>query len=112
MARLGGYRHIEGHHRQGTRERRGGRGRRDDGERNVEAELIGPPTEKFRVGDDVETRNVELAASMPDCKRKVGADPGRLAERQCQWLHDFASVAYLSSGILYSIIAWRRKLSR
>ena len=49
---------------------------------------------------------------MPDHKRKVGADSGRLADGQSQWLHDVAAAAYLSSGILYSIIAERRKLSR
>jgi hypothetical protein len=50
---------------------------------------------------------------MPHRKGKVGADPGGLAERQCQGLHDLLLlVAYLSSGILYSIIAWRRKVSR
>ena len=49
---------------------------------------------------------------MPDRKRKVGADSGRLADGQSQWLHGVAAAAYLSSGVLYSIIAERRKLSR
>jgi hypothetical protein len=49
---------------------------------------------------------------MPHREGQVGPDPSGLAERQCQWLHDGGSDPYLFSGILYSIIAWRRKVSR
>ena len=73
---------------------------------------MGTPTQKVGVGDDVEWRKVEFGALMPDRKGKVGADPGGLAERQCQGLHDRLLVAYLSSCCLYSIIPWRRKFSR
>jgi len=73
---------------------------------------MGATAEKIRVGHNVEWRNVEFGASMPDRKCKVGSDSGRLADGQSQWLHDFGSAAYLSSGVLYSIIAARRKLSR
>src|SRR6516225_9969287 len=41
--------------------------------------------------DEIERRHVQFGASAPNVERKVGADPGRLAERQCQWLHDRSS---------------------
>ena len=112
MTWLGAYRDIKGNNRQ-CRAKRSHRGRRRHRcNRNIAAQPTGTAAEKIRVGHNIEWRNVEFGASMPDRKCKVGADSSRLADGQSQWLHDFASAAYLPSGILYSIIAERRKFSR
>ena len=103
---------IEGDNRQRGRKCRRGRAAYS-GDRNVEAELGGAAAQKIRIADDIEWRHVEFGAPMPDRKRKVGADPGGLAERQCQWLHGLCFLSPIClSGILYSIMAARRKLSR
>ena len=69
-------------------------------DRNVEPERGRTAAQKFRVGDDVERRKVQLGASMPDRNGKVGPDPRRLAERQC---HRAARsrflIPYFASGI-------------
>ena len=101
---------IEEDNGQGGGECRGGGGGRDDRERNVEPEPSGAAAEKLRVSDDVERRQLQLGASTPDRQGQVGPDPGGLAERQCQGLHDLAYCLF--SGTLYSIIAWRRSVSR
>jgi hypothetical protein len=53
----------------------------------MQAELSGAPAEKLGLGDDIKGRYVKLGAPLPNSQRKIGADPGGFAERQCQGLH-------------------------
>src|ERR1700692_817480 len=62
------------------------------GDRHIEPELLGATFQEIQIGDQIERRNVKLGTPTPNRERKVGADPGRLAERQCQRLHGVTSV--------------------
>ena len=111
--RLGAHRNIEVDHRQSGRKRRGSRRRRHRGDRDFKVEPLGAPADKIRIGDQIKSREIEFGPSTPDRHGKIGADPGGFTERQCQRLHVSLLSAYLlSSVILYSINAPRRKLSR
>ena len=68
--------------------------------------------QKFRIGDEIKWRKISSAASTPDRNGKIGADPGGLAERQCQRQHGSLLSLYFASVILYSIMAGARKVSR
>src|ERR1700681_1723359 len=94
MTRLRAHGEVEGDDRQRRRKHRGGGGRRYGRDWNVEPEPSGTAAEKFRVSDDVERREFQLGASMPDRKGQVGPDPCGLAARQCQWLHRLASYPF------------------
>jgi hypothetical protein len=79
----------------------------------VQAELRGTPAKELRIRDNIEWRHIELGAPMPDGKRKVRAHAGRLAERQCQRLHDLAFNPVRDfDDYLYSIMAARRNFFR
>ena len=67
--------------------------RRHDGDRHVKAKPGGAAAREIGIGDDIEWRQLEFGAPPPDRQREIRADPGRLAERQCQRLHDRSSIA-------------------
>src|SRR5271170_6379318 len=74
---------------------------------NVDTEPIGAPGEEVRVGDDIEWRNVELAAPAPDRQREIGTDPGRLAQCQCQGLRNTRD----QNPKIHLISTWQRSCS-
>ena len=113
VAGLGAHGDVEGDDRQRRRKRRGGGARRYGRDRNVEAEPSGAAAEKIRVGNKVE--RWECRVRRVDARRQAqGRARSRRARRASMPMAARSCFLspYLSSGILYSIIAWRRKLSR
>ena len=56
-------------------------------DRDPQAKVASAPAEEVRLAENIKWRYVELGAPLPNRQGKVRADPGGLAERQCQRLH-------------------------
>src|SRR5690606_28169440 len=105
LAGLGVNASAERYHWQRTRENRVSVGRICFGEGYLECQQAAALSQEFDVADKIERRRIEFGTAVPNRKREIWADAGRLTDRQCQ-----GKAAWRAH--LYSIIADLRSSSR
>ena len=83
-AGLGSDRNADIDYRQRGLEGGAGRMGLDNGDRHIGRDPLGEPRHKFRIGQEIERRQIKLGAPAPRREGDVGSDSGCLTQRQRQ----------------------------